>query len=177
MILNQNQHQVSVTALNVNRKFLIKFSSPADIPKEKICDESPIDLEIEAKAQWLLGVRSVSHVDVSPPLPCENWLIKDRVIDSNLNMESSQMECMSYDDKDDHWLSQVEIVTHAGPHRRYVEFIYELLNNNKEIRLNETFVCCVSCFPRADCGWVLSSRLKSTTRQAGEYIRDKKTHT
>lgn len=98
----------------------LKIKILLDIPKEKICDESPIDLEVEAKAQWLLGVRSNSHVDVSPPLPSENWLIKDRVIDNNLNMETSQMENMSFEDKDDHWLSQVEIVTHAGPHRRYV---------------------------------------------------------
>lgn len=55
---------------------------------------------------------------MSPPLAAENWLIKDRIIDNNLNMESSQIENISIDDRDDRWLSQVEIVTHAGPHRR-----------------------------------------------------------
>lgn len=88
------------------------------VPKEKICDESPIELVVVAKAQWTLGVRSPLSVDMSPPLSAENWLIKDRIIDNNLNMESSQIENISIDDRDDRWLSQVEIVTHAGPHRR-----------------------------------------------------------
>jgi breast carcinoma-amplified sequence 3 len=103
--------------------------SPTDIPKEKVCDESPIELEVEAKAQWILGSRSNSQVELSPPLPYDNWLIKDRVIDNNLNLDASQMERQS--DRDERWLSQVEIVTHAGPHRRLwmgPQFIFKTYN-------------------------------------------------
>ncbi|CRK91183.1 CLUMA_CG004867, isoform A [Clunio marinus] len=88
------------------------------IPKEKVHDESPIELDVEAKAQWILGTRSNSFGDLSPPLPIDNWLIKDRVIDNNLNLDSSNIENVSGDEHDDRWLSQVEIMTHAGPHRR-----------------------------------------------------------
>lgn len=89
-----------------------------DISKDKICDETPIELEVEAKAQWVLASRSNNQVELPPPLSPENWLIKDRVIDNNLNLDISQMENTSSEERDDRWLSQVEIVTHAGPHRR-----------------------------------------------------------
>lgn len=115
--------------LTTTRKQTIKILS--DIPKDKICDESPIELEVEAKAQWVLGSRSGTHFDLSPPLPSDNWLIRDRVIDNNLNLEATQMDIMRTDDRDDRWLSQVEIVTHAGPHRRLwmgPQFIFKTYN-------------------------------------------------
>lgn len=102
-----------------------------DIPKEKICDESPIELDVEAKAQWILGQRSNSQLEISPPLPADNWLIKDRVIDNNLNLDTSHVDVMRSDERDDRWLSQVEIVTHAGPHRRLwmgPQFVFKLYN-------------------------------------------------
>lgn len=102
-----------------------------DIPKDKVCDESAIELDVEAKAQWLLGSRSNSHAELSPPLPSDNWLIKDRVIDNNLNLDTSQIENCKSDERDDRWLSQVEIVTHAGPHRRLwmgPQFIFKTYN-------------------------------------------------
>lgn len=86
---------------------------------------------MEAKAQWVLGQKSISQLEISPPLPIDNWLIKDRVIDNNLNLDSSHMEMMRVDERDDRWLSQVEIVTHAGPHRRLwmgPQFIFKLYN-------------------------------------------------
>lgn len=102
-----------------------------DIPKDKVCDESAIELDVEAKAQWVLGSRSNSHVELSPPLSSDNWLIKDRVIDNNLNLDTSHIENSRTDEKDDRWLSQVEIVTHAGPHRRLwmgPQFIFKTYN-------------------------------------------------
>ncbi|KAL7029571.1 hypothetical protein ACKWTF_006290 [Chironomus riparius] len=103
----------------------------SNIPKEKICDETPIELEVEAKAQWILGQRSNSQLEISPPLSADNWLIKDRVIDNNLNLDTSHVGVMSSDERDDRWLSQVEIVTHAGPHRRLwmgPQFVFKLYN-------------------------------------------------
>lgn len=110
--------------------YKITFLS-TDIPKEKICDETPIELEVEAKAQWILGQRSNSQLEISPPLPADNWLIKDRVIDNNLNLDTSHVDVMRSDERDDRWLSQVEIVTHAGPHRRLwmgPQFVFKLYN-------------------------------------------------
>lgn len=130
MTWNRDNHQVSPTRRKSFCKSNAEFSS-SDIPKDKICDESPIELEVEAKAQWVLGSRSGSQVELSPPLPSDNWLIKDRVIDNNLNLDTSQLENLRTDERDDRWLSQVEIVTHAGPHRRLwmgPQFIFKTYN-------------------------------------------------
>lgn len=76
-----------------------------------MCDDTPIDLLIEAKAQWNL-LRHDDSIEIQPPLPHDNILLKERLTDG-----------LSYghdrnDERDDVWLSQVEIITHAGPHRR-----------------------------------------------------------
>ncbi|XP_052901118.1 uncharacterized protein LOC128307363 isoform X2 [Anopheles moucheti] len=104
-------------------------------PKEKICDDTPIELEVEAKAQWCLQRQENSATgDIQPPLPVDNWLIKDRFIEEGVVGRSDSGSMQDYDrllhahnrgttgnssvDHDDRWLSQVEIITHAGPHRR-----------------------------------------------------------
>uniref|UniRef100_A0A182NGI0 BCAS3 domain-containing protein n=1 Tax=Anopheles dirus TaxID=7168 RepID=A0A182NGI0_9DIPT len=105
-------------------------------PKEKICDDTPIELEVEAKAQWCLQRQENSAVnDIQPPLSLDNWLIKDRFLEEGVSSGGSETGTMlDYDrlqhtqhrgstgsisgDHDDRWLSQVEIITHAGPHRR-----------------------------------------------------------
>uniref|UniRef100_A0A182W604 BCAS3 domain-containing protein n=1 Tax=Anopheles minimus TaxID=112268 RepID=A0A182W604_9DIPT len=105
-------------------------------PKEKICDDTPIELEVEAKAQWCLQRQENSSTgDIQPPLSLDNWLIKDRFIEEGVAGGRSDSGSMQdYDrllhshhrgstgnisvDHDDRWLSQVEIITHAGPHRR-----------------------------------------------------------
>jgi breast carcinoma-amplified sequence 3 len=104
-----------------------------DISKEKVSDETPIELDVEAKAQWILGQRSSAQLEISPPLSADNWLIKDRVIDNNLNLDASQMDMVrsGSSGRDDRWLSQVEIVTHAGPSRRLwmgPQFVFKLYN-------------------------------------------------
>lgn len=48
-------------------------------------------------------------------MPSDSWLLKDRLSDEALYTEN-QIE--RNEDRDDVWLSQVEIITHAGPHRR-----------------------------------------------------------
>lgn len=100
------------------------------IAKDKVCDETPIELHVEPKAQWILGSRSNTQVELSPPLSSENWLIKDRVIDNNLNMDGQIENATNYQ-RNDRWLSQVEIVTHAGPHRRLwmgPQFVFKTYN-------------------------------------------------
>lgn len=81
----------------------------ASIPKERVCDDTPIELTVCAKAQWVLQ-RQPNAVDVQLPLTAEF-----------LNLVARDVpQCKEYkpDHTDDRWLSQVEIVTHAGPHRR-----------------------------------------------------------
>ncbi|XP_053678611.1 uncharacterized protein LOC128728987 [Anopheles nili] len=111
-------------------------------PKEKICDDTPIELEVEAKAQWCLQRQeNASSNDIQPPLSLDNWLIKDRFLEEGVGGGGGAGDGGStldygsgYDrlqhphnrgstgsitmDHDDRWLSQVEIITHAGPHRR-----------------------------------------------------------
>lgn len=74
------------------------------IPKERVCDDTPIELTVTAKAQWVLQ----RQADVSIPLSQEKI--------SMIFNDNSKQTLKKIDD--DRWLSQVEIVTHAGPHRR-----------------------------------------------------------
>ncbi|XP_062701366.1 breast carcinoma-amplified sequence 3 homolog isoform X2 [Aedes albopictus] len=110
----------------------------ANIPKEKVCDDTPIELEVEAKAQWTLQRQeSATASDIQPPLPLDNWLVKDRFLEDTVADVVSDYGSFDYHhrgtvggggsdhrgstssiDHDDRWLSQVEIITHAGPHRR-----------------------------------------------------------
>lgn len=97
-----------------------------DVAKEKICDDTAIELEVEAKAQWYLGRRE-NTPDIQPPLPRENWLMRDPSYQSLDNEPNSK----DTDDQNERWLSQVEIITHAGPHRRLwmgPQFIFKTYN-------------------------------------------------
>ncbi|XP_062537036.1 breast carcinoma-amplified sequence 3 homolog isoform X3 [Armigeres subalbatus] len=111
-----------------------------NIPKEKVCDDTPIELEVEARAQWTLQRQESANAnDIQPPLPLDNWLVKDRFLDDTggdvgsdygsfdhhhrgggggAGSGSDHRGSTSSIDHDDRWLSQVEIITHAGPHRR-----------------------------------------------------------
>ncbi|XP_055603365.1 breast carcinoma-amplified sequence 3 homolog isoform X2 [Uranotaenia lowii] len=106
-----------------------------NIPKEKVCDDTSIELEVEAKAQWILQRQESPSVnDIQPPLPLDNWLIKDRFLEEGSGDVASDYGSFDHHrsmpgagdhrgstssiDHDDRWLSQVEIITHAGPHRR-----------------------------------------------------------
>ncbi|PSN43844.1 Breast carcinoma-amplified sequence 3, partial [Blattella germanica] len=84
------------------------------IPKEKICDDTAIELDVQPKAQWML-LRPPHASELQPPLSPTNPLmvLPDR-LPTSVGCESRQNDS----DSDERWLSQVEIVTHAGPHRR-----------------------------------------------------------
>lgn len=79
----------------------------SNIPKEKVCSETPIELTVTAKAQWLIE-RLPSATDLVPPMAPNffKYFMKDQLPKKNNKAD------------DDQWLSQVEILTHAGPHRR-----------------------------------------------------------
>lgn len=70
-------------------------------------------------------MRKDTSIEIQPPLPNENWLLKNR-------MDSKEKYCESdLSDNEDRWLSQVEIVTSSGPHRRLwmgPQFIFKTYN-------------------------------------------------
>ncbi|XP_037871020.1 uncharacterized protein LOC101744657 isoform X2 [Bombyx mori] len=93
----------------------------SSIPKEKICDESAVELEVEAVSQWRLQ-RPPAAPDLLAPLPPSNPLLQP------LSCRRCADACMSEEER---WLSQVEIVTHAGPHRRLwmgPQFVFKTYN-------------------------------------------------
>lgn len=93
----------------------------AGIPKEKVCDDTMIELEVEAKGQWPL-LRSPNSLEIVPPLPTSSSLLSVNTIPKDIQ---------DGDLAEDRWLSQVEIVTHAGPHRRLwmgPQFVFKTYN-------------------------------------------------
>ncbi|KAM3967986.1 breast carcinoma-amplified sequence 3 homolog isoform 2-T2 [Aphomia sociella] len=114
---------------------LLLHPRPASsIPKEKICDDSPIELEVEPVAQWPLQ-RPPAAADLLAPLPPSNPLLQPNTCRRCADM------CMSEEER---WLSQVEIVTHAGPHRRlwmgpqFVFKTYSCTGSNSSLSEAET---------------------------------------
>lgn len=97
---------------------------PTGIPASKQNDDSPIELHVEAKAQWNL-LRKDTSIEIQPPLSPDNWLLKNRMDTKEHNCDSDAS------DNDERWLSQVEIVTSSGPHRRLwmgPQFIFKTYN-------------------------------------------------
>lgn len=92
---------------------ILIFLEFVDVPKDKVCDDTSIDLDVEAKAQWML-VRKENSTEIQPPLPGESWLFKERIDDSYVDNDSTK----DPGDNIANWVSQVEIMTHDGPHRR-----------------------------------------------------------
>ncbi|XP_076177095.1 uncharacterized protein LOC143151636 isoform X2 [Ptiloglossa arizonensis] len=93
----------------------------AGIPKEKVCDDTMIELEVEAKGQWPL-LRCPNSEEILPPLPTSSPLP---------SVVSIPKDIQDVDLAEDRWLSQVEIVTHAGPHRRLwmgPQFVFKTYN-------------------------------------------------
>ncbi|XP_071863499.1 uncharacterized protein isoform X2 [Bombus fervidus] len=101
----------------------------AGIPKEKVCDDTMIELEVEAKGQWPL-LRSPNSLEIVPPLPTSSPLLNVNIIPKDIQ---------DSDLAEDRWLSQVEIVTHAGPHRRLwmgPQFVFKTYNATSGATVN-----------------------------------------
>ncbi|GBM40158.1 Breast carcinoma-amplified sequence 3 [Araneus ventricosus] len=87
-------------------------------------DDSPIELEVVAHAQWNL-LRPTTSPEVQPPLPNTNPLMfapDTATHEAGRGRRPSESGLLSGDTKatelEESWLSEVEIITHAGPHRR-----------------------------------------------------------
>lgn len=91
------------------------------MPKEKVCDDTMIELEVEAKGQWPL-LRTPNSSEITAPLSLSSPL---------LSVTFAPRNSQELDTVEDRWLSQVEIVTHAGPHRRLwmgPQFVFKTYN-------------------------------------------------
>ncbi|KAL4104631.1 hypothetical protein QTP88_019924 [Uroleucon formosanum] len=87
------------------------------ISKEKIFDDTMIELNIEPKTEWNLYKPPLHASTVNLPLNRGNPLL-DFYIQFPVTNLSNISEKNSLESIDERWLSQVEISTHAGPHRR-----------------------------------------------------------
>ncbi|CAG9819698.1 unnamed protein product [Phaedon cochleariae] len=84
-----------------------------NVPKERVSSDTPIELTVRARAQWPLHRRPAAS-DLAPPMTADNLAYVARQAPSG-GVGGNDKEA---DREDERWLAQVEIVTHAGPHRR-----------------------------------------------------------
>ncbi|XP_075212533.1 BCAS3 microtubule associated cell migration factor-like [Lycorma delicatula] len=84
------------------------------VAKDRICDDTAIELWVDPKAEWIL-LRPPLFNPLQPPVSSSNPLLATRPENAR---HSNYMSDKSSQNSDEHWLSQVEIMTHAGPHRR-----------------------------------------------------------
>ncbi|XP_042880190.1 BCAS3 microtubule associated cell migration factor-like isoform X2 [Penaeus japonicus] len=87
----------------------------AGIPQDKVTEESPIELEVHASAQWAL-VRESTSGELRPPLDLTSPLLAP--LSPTRPRSLSPAHSLDHDDPEERWMAQVEIHTHAGPHRR-----------------------------------------------------------
>ncbi|XP_066955101.1 BCAS3 microtubule associated cell migration factor-like isoform X3 [Macrobrachium rosenbergii] len=87
----------------------------AGIPQDKVTEDSPIELEVHASAQWAL-IRESTSGEIRPPLDLSSPLLAP--LSPTRPRSLSPAHSFDHDDPEERWMAQVEIHTHAGPHRR-----------------------------------------------------------
>lgn len=70
-------------------------------PRDKLCDDSPVELEVQARAQWALLRPNTPAVDLQPPLALSNPLLMTPVT------PRSSPAAWETTETNDKWLSQV----------------------------------------------------------------------
>uniref|UniRef100_A0A0P4WED6 BCAS3 WD40 domain-containing protein n=1 Tax=Scylla olivacea TaxID=85551 RepID=A0A0P4WED6_SCYOL len=85
------------------------------LPHDKVTEDSPIELDVHASAQWALGRESTSG-ELRPPLDLNSPLLAP--LSPTRPRSLSPTHSLDHDDPEERWMAQVEIHTHAGPHRR-----------------------------------------------------------
>ncbi|KAM7310438.1 BCAS3 microtubule associated cell migration factor [Ixodes scapularis] len=108
----------------------------------KVSEDSPIELDVTAYAQWNL-LRPPSSPDTKQPLGSSNPLMTTQQAPSapvtkrsfkdvnGMNRMDGSGGDYRHQTNDDSWLSQVEIITHVGPHRRLwmgPQFSFKIIN-------------------------------------------------
>ncbi|XP_044749936.1 breast carcinoma-amplified sequence 3 homolog isoform X2 [Coccinella septempunctata] len=113
MPTDENEHKFIEHLFQMNSNGILFQYDLEPIPvsngaPDLVCDDTPIQLKATPRSQWVLQRRQNAE-DVQLPL-AEEYLRYFVPSDAFKRSFSSQ--------NDSHWLSQVEILTHAGPHRR-----------------------------------------------------------
>ncbi|CAG7729057.1 unnamed protein product [Allacma fusca] len=121
---------------------LVEYSleprSQSGTPKDKVSDDAQVELSVHAVAQWNFTRPSFAK-DLQPPLGVNNLGIFSNTLSNNVkyNCENSydgENECIPEEEHmDERWLSQVEITTHSGPHRRLwmgPQFTFKVFNSS-----------------------------------------------
>ncbi|KAL5017211.1 hypothetical protein ScPMuIL_006800 [Solemya velum] len=116
-------------------EYLLEPHATAKVSTDKVSDDTPLDLCVTGCTQWCLA-RSKMSLEYRPPLPNNSpLLLATDAVQTQLatilaetadqdpvtrhdSKDSLSSDHSSKDDMDDQWLSQVEIITHTGPHRR-----------------------------------------------------------
>ncbi|XP_050444455.1 breast carcinoma-amplified sequence 3 homolog [Adelges cooleyi] len=101
------------------------------ISKEKLFDDAMIELNIDPKTEWNLYKPPLHASTVNPPLNRGNPLL-DLFVHFPVSNMTNSTEKKSLENIDERWLSQVEISTHAGPHRRLwmgPQFVFKTCNS------------------------------------------------
>ncbi|XP_077996279.1 BCAS3 microtubule associated cell migration factor-like [Glandiceps talaboti] len=114
----------SLYVMGAHGKLIEYFLEPhAQANTAKKNDDAPLEVFTTAKLQWIVQ-RGPSSAEYRPPLGMNNPLIvmatQQPITDSYYN-DDSQLDFDLEDGfrgEDEDWLPQVEILTHAGPHRR-----------------------------------------------------------
>jgi hypothetical protein len=128
------------------------------IPKEKVSDDTPIELSVHARAQWNF-LRPSFMRELQPPLGPNNLILlngsanpsrppplkssnngscgggpNSHPTPGDLHHKSNDSHGVNNENDespDESWLSQVEISTHSGPHRRLwmgPQFTFKVFN-------------------------------------------------
>ncbi|XP_070573678.1 LOW QUALITY PROTEIN: BCAS3 microtubule associated cell migration factor-like, partial [Ptychodera flava] len=102
-------------------EYFLEPHAPSGLTKKS--DDAPLEVTTSAKLQWLLQ-RSPTAPEYRPPLGINNPLIQLTCEQPNTDYyfsDDTQLE-LDMDDgfrgEDEDWLPEVEMLTHAGPHRR-----------------------------------------------------------
>lgn len=122
---------------------------PGSGVRDKISDDASIKLSVHAKAQWNFTKPSFTK-ELQPPLQPNNLILLPSCYlvpgDLHLNCNSDPTKNNASfigdgggsgeDNMDERWLSQVEICTHSGPHRRLwmgPQFTFKIFNSNSYV--------------------------------------------
>lgn len=109
----------SLYVFNCNSATLIEYHvqprATAFVAQDKVPQDSPIEVGVHAHARWSLARQSVWS-ELRPPLSTLNPLLATPY--SECADSASDTALSDADSAIEHWVSQVEILTHAGPHRR-----------------------------------------------------------
>lgn len=114
------------------------------VSRDKVSDDASIKLSVHAKAQWNFTKPSFTK-ELQPPLQPNNLILLPSCYlvpgDLHLNCNNTDTKNATFvdgeDNMDERWLSQVEICTHSGPHRRLwmgPQFTFKIFNSNSYVK-------------------------------------------